>query len=196
MTENIYHRQINLPIDFIPFQVIGDDAIIVGDLSEKDLDLSRIKNTNPDLIAWLESLGLRVIKAKYFEGKPNIKYPIHKDDFRTYITSVIKLNFVFNSDGTEMIWYKLKPDHMPIPDKNSLGQYIYFYSESHIDEVYRNSADRHCILDANHVHTVSISENNNVNRKCYSLTLEYLGNQEERLNWSSTVEIFRSYLSS
>ena len=61
--ENRFHRNINIPVDFVPFAVKSENDVIGEKNFEKPIDLVELAKANPEFTAWLTSLNLKVAKA-------------------------------------------------------------------------------------------------------------------------------------
>ena len=192
--ENRFHRNIDIPVEFNPFIVKNTDDSITDRMIEKSINLLDLKNSNPQFIDWLDSLNLKVSKGRYFESLPEAVYDLHVDDYRPAVKNIVKLNFIFSSHGSEMIWYELLPGFEAVPCINALGEYMPKYPEHHVKEVYRHPADTHCLIDGRHIHTLKNSKNQDTNRICYSLFLMHSTATDKKLDWDSAIDILSPYI--
>ena len=192
--ENRFHRSIHIPVEFKPFKIKGTDSAIEDRMIERTINLIDLAQSNPEFITWLTSLNLKVSKGRYFESLPGAKYDLHVDDYRPAVKNLIKINLIFSSYGSEMVWYELLPEHAAVPCINALGEYMPKYPETHVTEVYRHMADTHCLIDGRHIHTLLNSDNQGQNRICYSLFLIYNDITDKKLDWDSAIEILSPYI--
>lgn len=192
--ENRFHRNIQIPVEFKQFKVKTENDIIGEKNFEKPIDLLELDKANPEFVAWLASLNLKVAKARYIESRPDVRYELHVDDYRPAIRNIIKLNFIFSSFGSEMIWYDLLPGFSSLPQLNGIGEYMPIYPDHHVIEIYRHPANSHCLIDGRHIHTLQNSSNQGVNRICYSLFMSYNNTTDKKLDWDSAIEILSPYI--
>ena len=139
---------------------------------------------NDEFNDWLRSVGLMIDDewSRYFHSFPHQRYGIHADSKISYLPRT-KLNIIFDSYGSEMVWYKYEPKNKkrniilmehsaPIPNGEKLNPAIIRnYSNDDCQEIFRTKVDTHCLIDGARIHTLINSDNRGVSRRCYSLTL-------------------------
>jgi hypothetical protein len=190
-----YHYNINLPVIFNPTNVEYDTIKGFGEIL---LDLPKICAENIELIKFLENLNIFIESGRYFRSPPSQIYGKHIDliqrsenDNLGSIFNGVKLNFVYNSTGTIMKWYNLKPGYQSFTYINDVGEPTIGFSDTSVTEVYKADVNTHCILDGGTIHNLENTSYNNKNRICYSLVLT---KESEQLTWESAVESFKPYL--
>jgi hypothetical protein len=195
-----YHYNINLPFTFNPIKFIEQEG--PNHVLEQPINLVQLIDENPEMQDWLNSKALLVTDARYFHSLPNQRYYKHIDVNRSsqgnattmiipkYVPK-IKLNFIFNSTGTIMKWYKLLPGKFGNCYVNEEGESVLAFPDESVTEIYTAEVDKHCLIDAGTIHDLSNSENNNVPRECYSLILDSWW--QSPLTWDKAVEIFKPH---
>jgi hypothetical protein len=194
-----YHYNTNFPFTFNPIEI--DDR--QGTWFEGLIDIGQLMDENPEMTRWLHDHMLLISDARYFQSLPNQKYYKHIDvdrsDSAQNFTKIlpkkahkVKLNFVYNSTGTIMKWYKLLPGQFGDCFINDQGETVLGFHDEKVTEIYRAEVDNHCLIDAGTIHDLSNSENNNVPRRCYSLILDSWWYRP--LTWDQAVEIFKPYI--
>ena len=191
------HYNITLPFEFTPVQVNGP----LQDHFEIPIDVRHLVQKNHELRLWLQQLGLRIDGARYFQSCPYLVYKKHIDAERPPSgellnrADVVKLNFVYNSTGSTMRWYKLLDGQTGEYYLNTYNEYTMGFPEDRVVEIYQANTDTHCLLDGGTIHDLANGENNNVNRICYSLILQFSKNtRSEKLTWDTAVKIFEPYI--
>jgi hypothetical protein len=193
-----YHYNTNFPFTFNPIEIDDRQGIWFEGL----IDIGQLMDENPEMEHWLRWHKLLISSARYFQSLPNQNYDKHIDVERSNgsknLTRImpkkankVKLNFVYNSTGTIMRWYKLLPGQFGECFKNYQGETVLRFSDESVTEIYRAEVDKHCLIDAGTIHDLTNSENNNTPRKCYSLILDSIYNP---VTWANTVEIFKPYI--
>jgi hypothetical protein len=104
----------------------------------------------------------------------------------------VKLNFVYNSTGTTMKWYKLKDGKTGISYENQVGEPVIGFPDDTVIEIYRAQVDQNCILDGGTIHDLQNGRNNKNYRLCYSLTLQSWS--PEPFTWDSAIKVFAPYI--
>jgi hypothetical protein len=190
-----YHYNINIPIKFNPFLVTDKNNRANF---EKPISLLFLLKDNKELLTWLSKLNLYVQHARFFQSTPHDVYNKHIDAHRpldgTYINQadIVKLNFIYNSTGTTMRWYKLSDGQRGEFYTNTNNDTVMGFSADKVVEVYSAAVDTNCILDGGTIHDLTNGENNNLNRMCYSLTIQSY--DQKKLTWDSAVKILESYI--
>jgi len=186
---NRYHYNINLPFTFNPTEL--DSNINEQRFFEKEIDSIRIMGENPELTEWLQQKNLYVETTRCFQSEPFQRYKKHVDALGDKANKV-KLNFIYNSTGTLMKWYKLKDGKTGIAYKNQVGEPIIVFPDDTVFEIYRAQVDQNCILDGGTIHDLRNNGNNQNHRLCYSLTLQSCS--PNPFTWDKAVEIFKPYI--
>jgi hypothetical protein len=109
MIENIFCKKLTLPFSFDSWNV-EEFQKISARINEKPF-YSRI--LDKDFINWLTDLDLFVYDCRVFNAAPLVRYSPHKDiTYKSEIekkhTDCVKINIIFNSVNSKMIWYRLK----------------------------------------------------------------------------------------
>jgi len=184
---NRYELKLQLPVDFIPHKFSNP-----SNFQEFHLTHDMI---NSEFKSFLKSLNLYVDYARYFYYPPNFKLSCHIDcravDYgNPEEQNNVKLNFVYGGQGSEMIWYQLKPGRQPKFKKNTVGQTIVQYAPEDLEEIYRTNLGLPSLVDTMTVHNI---QNYDDERTSYCLTLS---NQltKKRISWAEAVEIFQDYI--
>jgi hypothetical protein len=177
---------INLPVKFDRFQV--DNFIDDGTSKEIPMELNKV---NSEFIDWLHSLGLSMNMGRFFHVLPHHKMRLHIDskDNGPY-KNCVKMNIVFNSVGTIMKWWELKPDKQKMTYVNGVGEIITGYNEEDCYVIDEGIIDQPIIFDGMTIHNLV---NGSTLRNCYSL---YLTKFEtgERITWEEAPNIFKDYI--
>ena len=195
---NPYHRSIKLPVEFVDVDYPITEEVLgfKNNLIPRDM-------INPEFHKWIESLGLYVDPkwGRYFHSHPHQVYSIHADS-KESIKPRVKLNLIFDSYDTEMIWYKIKEEDN-IKDKRILNTIytmraktittIRNYNENNCVEIYRTKVNDHCILDSAKIHSLINGENQGKNRRCFSLTLARLSDKE-LITFEETLDKMKDYI--
>jgi hypothetical protein len=192
---NNFHRQLKIPVEF---KVSNFVPMEHNKIDPNSLPLRKTINIvipreviNPEFHEWIESVGLYIDPTwgRYFESRPFEKYNIHADSLAPELHRT-KLNIMFDSYGTEMTGYKLKPNHLNDVIKTKV---IRIYQSDWCDEIFRVNTDTPCLFNGSEMHCLFNSENRNVNRKCYSLTLARLSNKE-LVSFDESIERLKDYI--
>lgn len=174
-----FHANIRIPVKFIE-----PDYKLTPEVLRFHNNTIPRSMINDQIHQWLESVGLYVDDkwSRYFHSFPNQRYGIHADSKMSYVPRT-KLNVVFDSYGTEMVWYRYNPTRsrrsiilteydapLPLGDKYNKNV-IRNYEEQDCEEICRTITDTSCLIDASKIHTLINSDNQGKQRRCYSLTL-------------------------
>ncbi|CAB4133553.1 hypothetical protein UFOVP257_275 [uncultured Caudovirales phage] len=186
-----YHYNINLPVVFNPIDIYPSGTVFSKTVEMK-IDNVQIEKENFELVAWLKSLGLCIEGGRYFESTPHVKYKIHVDSPDSV---AVKLNFIYSSFNSEMIWYELLPNQTGVAYTNISDEVLPWYEYNQVKEVYKVNTDTHCLINAGAIHQLINSDNHGVNRKCYSLKLQFI-DKNKKLTWDNAVEILKEYVGS
>jgi hypothetical protein len=184
-----YHFNINIPVNFNPMVMYPKDTTIKSD-TEIKVDDQQFYYQNNELTSWLKSLGLRVEGVRYFESVPYTKYKIHTDSLDKI---AVKLNFVYDSHNSEMLWFEKKDTFENSTFTNVSNEQIPVYEFKDLREVYRVKTDTNCLINGGLIHQLVNSDNMGVNRKCFSLKLEWV-DKETKLTWYDAVEVLKDYV--
>ena len=184
----------NLPFEFKSFQVRqpGEELHPVLKFFEKPISLEDVRLHNPDLLSWIENNNLSLVDQRYFESAPNAEYHLHRDSIQRENhedRNIVKINFIFDSYSTEMTWYKEREPNPGQIHPNRVGSTYYplkIFKKEECFAVYKTQTNRHCILNGGVVHDLVNSDNNGINRKCYSFMIHK--------DWLTTVDQLAEYL--
>jgi hypothetical protein len=190
-----YHYNINLPFTFNPTKL---DGSIDQRFFEKKINSARVMEENPELTEWLQQKNLYVETTRCFRSEPFQRYNKHVDTNPNEYHALgdkankVKLNFVYNSTGTTMKWYKLKDGKTGISYENQVGEPVIGFPDDTVIEIYRAQVDQNCILDGGTIHDLQNGRNNKNYRLCYSLTLQSWS--PEPFTWDSAIKVFAPYI--
>ena len=199
--KNIYHRNINLPVKFVDVDYPITEEVLRFRNNKIPRDM-----INPEFHQWIESLGLYVDDSwgRYFHSSPHQQYSIHADSKMSFLPRT-KINIMFDSYGTEMIWYRYepRPGHRSIVHTEYKQKFprlieankniIRVYDPEDCVEVFRTNTDQPCILDGAIPHTLINSDNRGKMRRCFSLTLGRLSDKE-LVTFQETVERMKDFI--
>ena len=184
-----FHFNINIPIKFVPMEMYPEGTIINNNIELK-VDDEKIKKINSELFNWLNSFGIDVEGVRYFESIPFTKYKIHSDSADRI---AVKLNFVYNSYNSKMLWFDVIKTPKDSTFTNVSNESIPTYEFEDLKELYSTITDTHCLIDGGVIHQLVNSDNHGINRKCFSLKLTWL-DKEKKLTWNDAVEILKDYI--
>jgi len=187
-----YHYKLkNLPFVFNPFDVrINFDPQDTAISVETQISISETEKFNPAFIDWCRQQNIILQEGRYFESRPNALGALHRDtlDIKNKDNPyIVKFNFIFNSYGTEMCWYKTTSDDCRYVYTSDGNFPLAAYHKNKCTEIYKASADEHCMLYGGAIHRLINSENNGVNRKCYSYMMV-------NYSWYTAVKNFSYFL--
>jgi hypothetical protein len=149
-----------------------------------------IKNhaIDADFKNWLASLGLECDIPRMLIATPQQQYTIHRDSSPEY--GCVKINFIYNSDNANMIWYKIKSNSSVKTYVNTLGETVEGgYTSDDLDILDQGIIDTVSLVNAHELHSV---HNGNTFRQCYSFALKHI-NTEQRITWEEAEKIFQPY---
>lgn len=184
---NNYYYYLNLPFEFNrKLPDFGNKGHIVLNKSEV-----------PKFESWLNHLGLTIRHADVFRKHPGWpdtrqlkdRATIHIDGHS--FDDHAKINFVYNSGNSRIVWYKLKPGKETFSDHS--GAYTPSRSAWADDCVQVESAltNRPMLVNVGQLHDV-----NNVDtvRYCFSFQLAPLGKPEKKIYWNEVEHYFNKYI--
>ena len=189
-TMKCHYKLINLPFEFKPFDVDIHSDQKFSKIKEIPLAIHVIRKSNPGLFEWLEKYKLILISCRYFESVMGSTYELHRDTpskKNKDLLNLINFNFIFDSYGSEMRWYRTNEGYNGYLYMNPFDRQIVGYDIEQCTEIYRAQTDEHCMISAGIIHTLINSEQQKVKRKCYSFTI---GNYD----WDTAVDHLRDFL--
>jgi hypothetical protein len=151
-----------------------------------------------DFLKWLDELGLKTNAPIIFYTPPGTIQQPHIDGYDGYSDSVA-MNWVIQSPGATMHWYRLKPGV-------NISKNITSTSTNYIPHNIRHTAytNEQLIWEYSHVvqwpSLVQIGVPHNVTnfttspRWCISFNLGYKENFGNGLTWAQANQIFQSYI--
>jgi hypothetical protein len=190
MIENIFCKKLNLPIPFKTTKPISSYKKYVRESHFDPLD------ANQTFLEWIDNLNLYLADCRVFNALPFVWYDPHKDisiesEALKRHVDCIKINIIFNANGSKMIWYKLKQGAVPFFIKNRVGEMIKVYPYKIIDPVYEaNTDDPAILINGMEIHTL---QNGDTHRMCFSMPL-YNKMTKKRISWDEANEILKDYL--
>lgn len=182
-----YHLK-NLPFNFNSFQIVGVVCRYRG-MAEAIIPLDLLTLHNPEFISWLKDVHYEISDIRYFESGPYVQYDLHRDSQQSVnrdISNITKFNFIFCSYDSEMRWYRTKPGKDGYLYTNKVGEPIMGFLKDDCDVVYTTQANSHCLINGGVIHDLQNGENKNINRKCYSITIN--------TSWNTAVERLDQYI--
>ena len=180
MMTNRCYRNLEIPAEFKPWDFGTFD---------KHVELPIEPNmVNKEIHDFFNSLNLDVLGGRYFYCMPNQTYNLHVDNIS--ITGWTRINWIYGGEGSEMIWYDLKPGKSPTVYKNTLGVDVHGYDINDCDEICRSSLSSVALVNVSIIHTL---KNQNVPRRCYSINVSSKGTSD-RLKWDNATEIMSPYI--
>jgi len=172
-----YHYKLkNLPFEFKPFEVEIPFVPTRGCEVENKIPSSKTEEFNPEFLQWAHDNRIILIEGRYFESTPTAVYELHRDTtslLNLDNLKILKFNFIFDSYGSEMKWYSTSEGYNGYVYTNTNNMQIRGYKVDECKEIYSTQTNEHCMLTGGVIHTLVNSENNGVNRRCYSY-LTYL----------------------
>lgn len=192
MIENIFCKKLTLPFSFDSWNV-KEFQKISARIDEKPFSSHVL---DKEFLDWLTYLGVFVQDCRVFNAAPLVRYRPHKDisyisEIQKKHTDCVKINIIFNSVNSKMIWYRLKENESPLISKNTVGEKLYVYPDNIIDQIYEAETDGPAILiNGMEIHTL---HNGNSHRLCLSMPL-FNVNSGKRITWNEAEEIFKDYL--
>ena len=151
----------------------------------------------PKFELWLNSIGLTVRHADVFRKYPGWpetrtlkgRATIHIDGHLA--DNHAKINFVYNSGSSKLVWYRLKPGRETFADQS--GAYTPSRSAWPDDcvEVESAATDRPMLVNAGQLHDVCGVD---TTRYCFSFQLAPLGNRNQKIYWGEIEQYFEKYI--
>lgn len=151
-------------------------------------------------IAFLKSLGVTEMKSQVFKGLPKQKTTIHtdskvNDDNSLYTRTCWGINFAWNAEDSEMMWYK--PLTTKITTSHGSGENDINYNifdEGDVEVIEKTILTGLTLVRIDIPHAV-INRDDKNNRYCFSLrdyTVE--NNGDHQWSWEQTVEQFKPWI--
>lgn len=186
--QNSYYYYLNLPFKF---------NRKLPDFGEKN-HVVFTKTDVPKFEEWLNSIGLTVRHADVFRKQPGWPETRHLKDRATIhidghsFDDHAKINFVYNSGNSRIVWYKLKPGCESFPDQS--GAYTPSRSAWADDCVEVESArtDRPMLVNVGQLHDVRDVD---LTRYCFSFQLAPLDQPHKKIYWGELENYFGKYIS-
>jgi hypothetical protein len=141
-----------------------------------------ISDLNPEIISFVQSLGLRILLAEHFYTPPGVFSPIHTDLWGGDFT---KINYIFGGKDSTMQWYNVKDT---VPKKKDPTPYV-VYDINDVDLVHTSPIGFPTIVQVGTPHNV---QNYDEPRHCISVVLKNKNNQ--RLTMQESIDIFQQYI--
>jgi hypothetical protein len=167
-----YHYKLkNLPFEFKPFEVEIPFVPPPGSAVENKIPASKTEEFNPEFLQWVHDNGIIINEGRYFESTPTAVYDLHRDTVSLLNLDnlqILKFNFIFDSHGSEMKWYSTNEGYNGYVYTNTNNVRIRGYKVDECKEIYSAQTNEHCMITGGVIHTLLNSENNGVNRRCYS----------------------------
>ena len=122
---------------------------------------------------------------------PNQGYFPHVDGHK--FSNNTKLNIIFNSLSSEMIWYHLLPGRKSKMRVGDHGHVALSFDLDDCIEVHRAEVNATTIINGGQIHTLSNGPNNGINRQCYQISL-LDEHTMKPVQWEDAVERFSSII--
>lgn len=168
-----HYKLKNLPFEFRPFEVQTSLRLPQGGppgVIETEISPTQTKECNPEFLKWVHDNGIILTEGRYFESQPHAGYNLHRDSLALHNIDdlhLVKFNFIFHSNGTEMKWYSTNKGYCGYKYTTD-NQPILGYHVDKCKELYSAQADAHCMILGGVIHNLSNSANKGINRQCYS----------------------------
>jgi len=185
-----HYKLKNLPFEFKPFDVEIPKRPELNEIVETEILIDDTKKFNPEFFEWVKEHNILLIFNRYFESAPGATYDLHRDTQTIKnkdLLKIVNFNFIFDSYGSEMRWYHTNEGYDGYLYKNPLGQEIIGYDKDKCTEIYRAQTDEHCMISGGIIHTLINSQQQQINRKCYSYTMV-------NYHWNKAEDYFKDFL--
>jgi len=155
-----------------------------------------INDINIEFKEWLASLTIGLDSCRFFGAEPGDKYGLHKDisyasELSNRVTDCVKINLIYNSNNSKMMWYELKPDRSSRVIHNKVGEKLKIYNEEDCDVVFEENTNGPAhLINGMIIHTLL---NGNSTRHCYSMPLVNL-TTKIRLTWDEANKMLSPYV--
>lgn len=205
------HYNISLPQEFNHWLDPWDERFgpyaVNQAAREITVDLEELALHNAWFVSWLNEHGLDVYYTRVFRSRPNVWYHLHRDvdptrpdvelmrrtgQLQNIYDRVVKINLIFNSQGSQMQWYRERDGQQIQPRSNSNGYVSMTYEMSQVDVIYTADCDTHCLINGGEIHTLINTENNGEPRICYSVFLKRQDSTD--ITWHEAVDLFQPLL--
>ena len=173
---NSYHYKLSVPV-----------SININETWNTER-LSWYDCTHPELIAFLESLGVSIRHAQRFYTPPYGSLPIHVDSHEA--VGQAKLNYIVGGKGSVMNWFELKPGKTMKTMVTNVGSKYLYAEEEDVVKVHSAEIGYPSIINSGELHSIT---NGPEPRVCYSFVLKYLDN-DRNLNWQDASNMFEAYI--
>lgn len=183
-TRDRCYKHLEIPVDFKPW-----DFGYTNQNKFCELDI-RTDMINTEIHDFFDSIGLVLLRGRYFHCLPGMRYNLHTDNKFEPDRELIKINWVFGGRDSDMIWYNLKPGKSPMTFKNHLGEDIVGYNNNDCVEIARTNIAKLAIVNVAVIHTI---QNADEFRDCYSMVLAWK-HTGARLDWNESVERMSPYI--
>jgi len=157
----------------------------------KEIEFSTEDLLEPDWHAWLGSLGVRTKWGRVMTSGVGQKYDIHIDCMDPPGNHAALLNFMFEGDDSEMMWYSMLPGKEPHKYTNTRGAQVQGYRPEDCVEIYRSRPSKSCLVNTGIPH--SMQNHNSPNRRCWSLYLHSI-DMSRRIEFPEAREIFKPWI--
>jgi hypothetical protein len=165
----------------LPFQPLLPNV----QLEKRHANLDRSTQVTPELLAWVNDLGLEVQVFESFYCYPNKTGGIHTDAQGGDIT---KINWIVCDGASTMNWYAVKDSVVKHPKPNSLNTLYTTYDPNEVTLVHSQEVKFPSIVQAGVPHDIT---NGNNDRWCLSLVL---AKNNKRIKMSTALEIFKPWI--
>ncbi len=186
MNKKVYSYKINFPEKlFEPYSRGEFKKLTVLTMPEDKV--------SQELHAWLKQFQIKASPndCKFFCSMPNQGYFPHVDGHK--FSNNTKLNIIFNSFSSEMIWYHLLPGRKGKMREGDHGKVALSFDLDDCIEVHRTMVDTTTIINGGQIHTLTNGPNNGINRQCYQISL-LDEHTMKPVQWEDAVERFSSII--
>jgi hypothetical protein len=186
MTENIYHRYLDIPIS-PNIDLFARDGYDPNQICHIGIDESEL---NPALVEWLDTYNVGYYFVEAFYTPPNGgKIHIHTDT--ATVCNVVKINWTYGAPGGRIVWWQ--PEHEDKIESKQTG----------FDATYLTTEEQYCKklfeADTNKPSLVNVglfhSTWNPSNEGRWTLSLPLINKTTgERISWDDANKLFRDII--
>lgn len=212
MNDRCHYPLNTLSTEFVPWIALEDPRFGAQSnqeaVRELAIELEELWLHNAAFCTWLAELDIEVYSLRMFRSQPMAVYQLHLDvdpnraleenpwlmttkNLDYVYDGVVKLNFMVNSHGTTMTWYRLKSGCGPTNTIDTSGNTSFGFSQEDCDEIYHTACNTACLLNGGRIHTMNNTKNMGTRRLCYSMMIQ---NRQRTLTWDSAIELLTPWL--
>lgn len=186
MIGNNLYLELELPLEFKEIPSVNFEP---GEI--KEIQFSSEDLLSKDWHDWFTTLGIRTKWGRVITSVGGAKYNIHIDCMDPPGNQAALLNFMFEGDDSEMIWYTMLPGREPYKYVNNRGATVQGYRVEDCAEIYRARPSKARLVNVGIPH--SVHNYNSPNRRCWSLYLHSI-DLSRRIEFPKAREIFKPWI--